>query len=461
MKLKKIYVQEYKNLREFECEFSDSNITAFIGINGSGKSNLMEVITRTFSAAKNYFDGGDLTLIPPHEKPSILNCVIEYEVDGVDYVILYNTDFDKENAEGSKEKIVIKKNDKALSKKEMQNALPTSILLYYAGETMRQKGTAETTYDSVYERKLKRAESSELPGLRFMDYYSIEDLALLLAIASAFQGKYYSKILGFLKCSSIYPKFSVILKKPDKGSGTPDTYWGATGFVKFFLDELRRYVVSTKDIGKQYFMFFDSTEVLRKVAQNEFDLFAKLKALKHYGYLYHIGIELEKEDGTKVSSLRLSEGEKQLTLLMLLTSFTAQNECLYLFDEFDAYLHLNWQRQFASNIVNTGVKGHILFTTHSPASISTIKMDNLFIMSDGSISLPESETYNRALNEIMFEQMDVTMHSPEIEELYDQFKQCIADRNKVAAESIREKLTEILDPSDPLLLKLKITLRRI
>lgn len=69
--------------------------------------------------------------------------------------------------------------------------------------------------------------------------------------------------------------------------------------------------------------------------------------------------------------------------------------------------------------------------------------------------------YNRALNEIMFEQMDVTMHDPEVEELYDQFKECIATHNKRTAEEIQQQLVERLRPEDPLLLKLRIMLRRL
>ena len=351
---------------------------------------------------------------------------------------------------------------KYLQKKEIDAALPDSILLYYAGETLRQKGTAESTYDSFYEEKLKRAKSVTLPSLCFMDYYSIRDLPLLLLTAAVYKGNYYAKFLSFVKCSEISSKFSFILKNPGKGKGAADTYWNATGFVKFFLDGARRFVTGTRDSGgSQYFMFFNAPEDFRAISENEFDLFAKLKALRHYGYLEHIGIELIKNDGTRFSSLRLSEGEKQLGLLMLLSSFTAEHECLYLFDEFDAYLHLNWQRQFASNIANTGVAGHILFTTHSPASISQVTMDSLFIMKNGQAIYPESETYNRALDEIMFEQMDVTMHSPEIEELYGQFKKCIANRDKEAAEKIQQQLVNILSPKDPLLLKLKITLRRL
>lgn len=465
MRIKKVSIERYKNLHNFECVFSDSNIAAFIGNNGSGKSNLLEVITRAFSNAKNYAAGKDL----PFSDDPVLNCVIEYELRGIDYVLHYNPDAESiltrlsENPpEPILDEISIFCSGKSLSKKEVDAALPDSILLYYAGETLRQKGAAESTYDNYYEEKLKRATSADLPGLRFMDYYSIGDLPLLLLTAVAYKCDYYSKFLSFVNCSEIAPKFSFMLRNPGKGKGTADTYWNATGFVKHFLDSARRFVSATRDsAGFQYYMFFDNPEDLRAISENEFDLFAKLKALRHYGYLEHVGIELMKKNGATFSSLRLSEGEKQLGLLMLLTLFTAQHECLYLFDEFDAYLHLNWQRQFASIIANSDVAGHIIFTTHSPASISKVKMDDLFIMKDGRTVYPESQTYNRALNEIMFEQMDVSMHSPEIEYLYDQFKGFIANRNKKAAEEIQKKLIEMLDSKDPLLLKLKITLRRL
>ena len=465
MRIKTVSIERYKNLHDFECKFSDSNISAFIGNNGSGKSNLLEVIANAFSNAKNFATGKNL----PLSLDPVLACVIEYELHGTDYVLQYNYDAEgilaklaKEPTIPVRDEISIYCGEKKLTKKEIDAALPDSILLYYAGETLRQKGTAESTYDSFYEEKLKRAKSVTLPSLCFMDYYSIRDLPLLLLTAAVYKGNYYAKFLSFVKCSEISSKFSFILKNPGKGKGAADTYWNATGFVKFFLDGARRFVTGTRDSGgSQYFMFFNAPEDFRAISENEFDLFAKLKALRHYGYLEHIGIELIKNDGTRFSSLRLSEGEKQLGLLMLLSSFTAEHECLYLFDEFDAYLHLNWQRQFASNIANTGVAGHILFTTHSPASISQVTMDSLFIMKNGQAIYPESETYNRALDEIMFEQMDVTMHSPEIEELYGQFKKCIANRDKEAAEKIQQQLVNILSPKDPLLLKLKITLRRL
>ena len=61
----------------------------------------------------------------------------------------------------------------------------------------------------------------------------------------------------------------------------------------------------------------------------------------------------------------------------------------------------------------------------------------------------------------MFEQMDVSMHDPEVEALYDQFKKFIANRDREGAEAVQQQLVELLHPQDPLLLKLRITLRRL
>ena len=469
MKLKRVYIQEYKNLKRFECMFADSNIAAFIGNNGSGKSNLLEVITRAFSNAKNYAASRELGIIPPYEKPEVLDCVIEYELRGVDYVLNYNSNVEglmsrlfAEEPTIVHEEVSVSSNGKKVPKKAMETALPDSVLLYYAGETLRQKGVAENTYDNYYEVLLKRANTAALPSLRFMDYISVSDLPLLLLTAAAYKGEYYARFLKYVNCTEIMPNYSIILKNPGKGRYDASTYWNATGFVKLFLDDLRKYVSSTRDSGaSQYYMFFDNAEDLKNVSESEYDLFAKLKALKHYGFLQHISIILRNKENSAFSSLRLSEGEKQLGLLLLLTTFTAQHECLYVFDEFDAYLHLNWQRMFSQMLRETDIKGHIMLTTHSASSISKLQCDELFIMKNGTVEYPDSETYNRALDEIMLEQMEVTMHSPEIEKRYEDFKLFIANRNREEALRIMQEMEKDLKASDPLLSRMRLNLRRI
>lgn len=271
MRIQRVSIKEFKNLKGFDCIFSGSNTTVFIGNNGSGKSNLLEVITRAFSNAQNVVCGKPLPLISPKEKPDLQECVIEYSVADTNYTLKYNCDMEDSllNADPDpdnplREKIEIWHNSENLPQSEFQKALPDTVLVYYAGETQRQKGLAETTYDTFYERRLIRVKTSDLPGLRFLDCYDTGDLTLLLAAASAYRGDYYQELIYLLGCEEIAPKFSLILRRPPKGKGAADTYWGATGFVKRFLDDLRKGVSATRNLGSQYFMFFNDFVELKK-----------------------------------------------------------------------------------------------------------------------------------------------------------------------------------------------------
>ena len=82
-------------------------------------------------------------------------------------------------------------------------------------------------------------------------------------------------------------------------------------------------------------------------------------------------------------------------------------------------------------------------------------------MKDGQVLYPETETFNRALDEIMLEQMGITMRDPHVETLYDAFKQSIADQDKDKANAIMAELMEILDENDPIFIKMRLVLRRI
>lgn len=450
MKIRHVSIKKYKNLKDFDCVFSDSNISAFIGNNGSGKSNLLETITSVFSFAKSVVEKNNPRIIVT---PDVEDYVIEYENEGLLYVL-----------EGSGAVFNIYHENKLLRGQLSQEvALPETIMLYYAGETRRQYYIAKRTFDVAYDNKLKRIDNAGFIGFKYLDYYSIEDLNLLLLTAAVFQGEYYEKLLSLINCSSILLKTKFELKNPSgKRSGkNADEYWGARGFIKSFLDEIRRFVSATVDLSDIYYMSFQDISPIKDLCTNEADMFAKLKALKNAGYLESLTVSLCGINGEELSYEELSEGEKQLSLLLLLTTFTAKSNCLYLFDEFDAYLHLNWQRQFSQMLRETNVQGHILFTTHSSATISQLRSDELFIMKDGTAEIPGSETYNRALDEIMTEQMGVTMRTPEIEALYDEFKQFIADKDKEGALQVVQKLKDKLDESDPLFDRIRLNLRRI
>lgn len=153
MRIKRIKVKKYKNLIDFDCEFSDSNISAFIGNNGAGKSNILEVITEVFSVAKNVANNKPYGIIV---FPDISGCEIEYEYNGIEYKLNYD-----------RSDICIYLNTNKLTKKEMLQALPEAIMLYYAGETDRQSKAANVTFDERYNNMLKKQVMRISQGLNF------------------------------------------------------------------------------------------------------------------------------------------------------------------------------------------------------------------------------------------------------------------------------------------------------
>lgn len=448
MRLKRIIVQKYKNLENFKCDFSDSNISAFIGNNGSGKSNLLEVITEVFSYAKKKCEDNLYKIIVP---PEIYGCEIEYEKDGIFYTLKY-----------SHPEVSLHCVDKSLPKREMNAALPDNILIYYAGETVRQARTAAETFDGKYNFLLKNSDNNSFPGYKYIDYYSVDDLGLLLLTAAVYKGDYYEKLLTLLKCKEILPEINIVLQNPKgKNQSDADTYWGARGFVQSFLDTLRKYVSKTENLLAYYSMHFQEIESFAKTSKNESEFFAKLKALKNAKYLHWIMLELRRDSGEKFTFDMLSEGEKQLALLFLLTAFTAEDNCLYIFDEFDAYLHLNWQRLFSQMLNETQVNGHIIFTTHSPASISKIQRSNVYKMANGKVSKPLSDTFNRSLDEVMEEQFGVSLRPQEYTDLFNEFRKAVMHGRKDIALAKLEQIKEVVGEHDPFFITASIALERM
>ena len=448
MRIKRIAIEKYKNLVDFKCEFSDSNISAFIGNNGSGKSNLLEVITEVFSYAKKKCEDKLYSIIVP---PEIYGCEIEYEKDGILYTLKY-----------SHPEVSLHCTGKSLSKRETNAALPDNILIYYAGETMRQARIVAETFDEKYNYRLKNSDNNSFPGYKYIDYYSVDDLGLLLLTAAVYKGDYYERLLKLLNCTAILPEINIMLQNPKgKKQENADTYWGAKGFVQSFLDTLRRSVSSTQNLLAYYSMYFQEIEPFRNSSKNESEFFAKLKALKNAKYLHWIKLELCRDTGEKFTFDMLSEGEKQLALLFLLTTFTSKDNCLYIFDEFDAYLHLNWQRLFFQMINQNQVNGHIIFTTHSPASISKIQKEDVYKMHNGIVSKPLSDTFNRSLDEVMEEQLGVSLRPQEYTDIVDEFRKAVLSNKKGIALAKLEQLEEIVGDNDPFFITARIALERM
>ena len=449
MKLKKLKFGQYRNLKNFECGFGDSNVIAFIGNNGSGKSNVLEAIAHSFTTAKNIDRIENFELLFD----------MEYEIEENMYRI-----------ENNNCSFHCYKNGKA-DIKNLKYYLPKVIFTYYAGDTDRLNNYAKRVEDDRFNRELKKDENVDF---KMITDLSLKDFSLAFLASYIFNTDCFAKIKGMLNFDSVNEhRIRMKLKRPywATSSSSVKNLWNAKegSFTEIFYNKLLSYDEEEYGYGAfvelireedEFVLGAGSIELLREIVKTPLELYTQLKAFMEADVLDEILIDVRKGEDSFPLTL-FSEGEKQLANLLLLLDLTKEYKALFLLDEFDSYLHPTWQREFVEMIHSIDIRGQIIFTTHSAASISKLKSENLFIMENGEVSSPESETYNRALNEVMEEQMGITMRDPKVEALYDEFKQCITDGNKKMAEYKMARMLEFLNDDDPIFITMRLLLRRI
>lgn len=140
MKLKNIYIEEYRNIKETNFDFSKhTNYAAFVGLNGSGKSNLLEAISLIFASVYNNSTLG-------------WNYKLEYAIDD-DQVSIENGNMIA--------------NDETVLKKDKEQFLPNQIIACYSGE---EKRMWEDIYKPFYDNFLKGIRKNKLGSSQKLIY---------------------------------------------------------------------------------------------------------------------------------------------------------------------------------------------------------------------------------------------------------------------------------------------------
>ena len=82
-------------------------------------------------------------------------------------------------------------------------------------------------------------------------------------------------------------------------------------------------------------------------------------------------IYLKTNQGNKVNIQNLSSGEKQIVTFFAYLIFGLQtsNQSIFIVDEPELSLHLNWQRKFVDSILSINDKVQLIFATHAPEMI--------------------------------------------------------------------------------------------
>lgn len=400
MRLKYVFIKEYKNLKEFEITFDGSSfIDVFVGKNGSGKSNFFEALIKIFHHLRDNED-------------TKFDYIIVYEISGKDIIIEWKSEEKIRTIDGKEKKSLRK------------TSFPDNVIVYYSGHN-EQVSNLIKQYEETFSKQIKGASIKES---RFFIGVGSEykNILLTLLLIQDNSNKASNHLRTKMKIKAITPNFNLILQRPifadsrlkTLGFGNIDNfeekshYWGADGITFDLLKQLEKCIkggFTHNDIYKkdEYNLLID-IELFQKEfeALNMIEKFRMFDNLKTLDMLKGISIRLELEDGTHIGIEDFSDGQFQSIYIYAVTEIFKELNCLTLLDEPDAFLHPEWQQMFfdqISHIISDSVNNHILMTTHSASTLIPFDDNNinLFCIIDSKViwtKQGKKETINELAN---------------------------------------------------------------
>lgn len=417
MRVDKLYLPNYRNLRDFIIDFDeDSFRTVLIGRNGVGKTNILEALTGifrqldlrakpTFAYRIRYSCNGHLVDIEAaSDKRSANTLKMAYRILHIDHTVksgrtstTSEDDWDTAVFDELSEAAFYRLNDQT-------RLLPKHVFGYYSGTSKRLRDLFIDHTERYRDELIAGEEETIRPLFLAEDWHS--QFVLL-----AFYAKHDPEIRAFLlEQLGIEGLESVlfILQEPHWYSRDPSPqvrergdkrYWWATGTVKRLLGELHRVAVApmrttervpfgirrhrTKE--RRYCYLKSAYDLVRLAADiDQKELFKRLESTVLSDLLHEVRIRFRVKGSEQLLNfVDLSEGEQQLLTVLGLLRFTNQDESLFLLDEPDTHLNPAWCLDYLDILTRYGgglTKSQIIMTTHSPLVFAGLEKNEVIIL---------------------------------------------------------------------------------
>jgi predicted ATP-binding protein involved in virulence len=167
---------------------------------------------------------------------------------------------------------------------------------------------------------------------------------------------------------------------------------------------------------------------------------------------------------------QLSQGEKSLMTLvgdiarrLAMLNPALENpltgEGIVLIDEVDLHLHPTWQRSLCDRLIKTFPNCQFVLTTHSPLVISDCKNVLVYTLNNGELQeLPPQ--YGQDANTVLLDVMDTSIRNQEIDTKLNDMLDAIQDAKLDQAQQLLTELTAELPTNHLELIKAKLLIRK-
>lgn len=352
-RLKSVYIKDYKNIQDQTFDFSsNTGYIALIGLNGSGKSNLLEAISIIFNGLFN-------------KKAIPFEYEIKYDIDGHIY---------------ERKKLSAKKDGLRVKDEDMQ--YPSSIIACYSGEDLRLWHIA---YEEYYMQYFKNAISdrSFAPKIIYINKYcwKIAFISLLCSKKDSVK-EFLKHVFSIDDITSVGIHIEADAEQRDKFADHTACRWYDS--IKHLQDEDENQLINANVIATTDMTSYgaSSSEDPAIIFQFLYLLSLPKKDLKKKQTVDKL-INNIKININGISFDNLSEGEKKLILIETITQILGDENSLVLLDEPDAHVHIENKKKILETI--TQYNGQTILTTHSPIFIDMMNQEDIRYVESGSI----------------------------------------------------------------------------
>ena len=439
MHIDELHIQNFRCFKEITFEFSSDNIGVIIGVNGSGKSSVLDCIAALLTKLQDEVikieSGETFSLLGLRrkgimaQKQEIENYLtlddINYEANeaAVSISIEFKTDITTDNYEKISWSI-----NKSIINKDIKNGYnQINNYVNYLYQKLEYNLGSNLPLFVYYKthRMILDAKSMDLDST--INRYKINQL-------NAYRGALDSAINNFQDF-----------------------------FIWFREEEDSENEIRLRENDKYR---NPNLEVIRKAIEKFLEEFPN----SHFSNLRVVRTKSQRNLDFTRSSIppsltitknnqdfkleQLSDGEKML--LMLVTDLARRlaianpglgvealhGKGIVLIDEIDLHLHPQWQRLVIPGLTRTFPNCQFIVTTHSPQVLSKVKKENVFILENYKLVEITPHTYGKDSNSILYELMDVKARPGDVQEKIDA---CFALIDEEKIEEAKLKLQELAD----------------
>ncbi len=415
MRIEKLHIQNFRGFQDIELKFTKSNLAVLIGINGAGKSSILDclaIMLAQFVAKLRNLQVADIEL---SENDIKLNSYSN--VNTISILI------------GDTEEISWRMIEEGSSGQNHSNYDEIENYIQHLQENLKSNPDLNLpvmVYYQTHRMVLKNPYTFSLKKSKQEQYYQFH--AYHKAFSSEINN--FQDFFDWFKEEEDYENEIRLRENPDYRNPK--------------LEIIRRAI--TNLLNKFSHHSFSNLRVVRSISQ---------RFIRNSGKP-SLTITKNNQD-FKIE--QLSDGEKML--LMLVTDLARRlaianpnsqdallGEGIVLIDEIDLHLHPQWQRNVIPSLTQTFPNCQFIVTTHSPQVLSEVKKENVFILENYQIVKNTPHTYGKDSNSILYELMDVKERPEAVQNQINNCLKLIDDGQIERAKLALNELSNLLGQND-------------